>query len=192
MLRVSNGGCMAHWPERGRSTSMTIMMTKTCDRARGATLAVVMLLTLGLLALAAPAGATPPQQEEFTQRLSGPHFLSGPCGVTIEQDGMMYGRVTRYEDGREHAHLRLDLSLTSNGQTAREQPSFNVMIDPDAGTIELSGTVVNVHAAGSGSLLKEVGHQVRDLESRDLVRIAGRWDVIEGDFGRVCSHFVGE
>lgn len=149
------------------------------------------VMSVGLLGIATPAVADSGVRTLFEDELSGQHFLSGPCGMPIMQEGVLRGHVITYANGVEHVHVQVDLTLTANGRTARERPSFNVTVDPAAATVTTRGTVINVHAEGSGQLLKDVGRTVRDLGTGDIVELAGRWDVLDGDFDRVCSYFAG-
>lgn len=147
------------------------------------------LVSVGLLGGPAPAVADSGQTTHFEEEISGPHFLSGPCGMQITADGTLRGHATTYPNGLERVHVQVDLVLTGNGKTAREQATFNVTVDPEAGTVTLRGTVVNIHAQGSGQLLKDVGRIVRDLGTGEVDARAGRWEVLDDDFDTVCSYF---
>jgi hypothetical protein len=150
--------------------------------------ALTSVLVLGPAALAA---ADPPIRQEFTVELSGPHFLSGFCGFTILQEGTAHFSTTTFDDGRVIEHIDVDLELTANGNVALENPWFTVVVDPAAGTVTLTGTLVNIHALGAGLLLMEVGRIVQVLATGDPLFSAGRFMIMEGDLGKVCSFFAG-
>lgn len=154
---------------------------------------LLMLLTASMIGVATPAVAESARPEHFSTsvELSGLHFLSGTCGVPIEQEGTLNVRVTIHPDGVEQVHQQLDLVLTGNGKVAREQPSFNATVDPSAGTVTIRGTVANIHADGGVQLLKDVGRLVLDLDTGEVVERAGRWDLLDGNVDTVCDYFAG-
>lgn len=139
---------------------------------------------------AAPAVADPPARTEFTVPLSGPHFLSGFCGTQIMQDGAAHIASTDYGDGRLIEHVRVDLVLTADGNLAYEEATFTVVVDPSAGTVTQTGTLVNIHAPDAGVLVQEVGRVVLDLATSDPLSRSGRWMILEGDLEHVCSYFA--
>ena len=110
---------------------------------------IAVLASVGLM-WASPAAADPPTRTEFTVPLSGPHFLTGFCGTQIEQDGGAHIASTDYGDGRLIEHVRVDLVLTANGDIAYEEATFTVVVDPRAGTVTQTGTLVNIHAPPQG------------------------------------------
>jgi hypothetical protein len=73
---------------------------------------------------------------------------------------VLYVSLANLSDGRILERVRLDVRVTANGKVAYERPAFTVMIDPQAGTVTLEGTLVNISAAGEGILLKDVGRLV--------------------------------
>ena len=159
-----------------------------CTVTTGTLAAVV---TAGMIGVATPAVAQsgPPEHFSESMELSGQHFLSDVCGVPIVQEGTLDVHVTVHPDGVERIHQRLDLTLTGNGKVAREQPSFNVTVDPSVGTATIRGSVVNIHADDGGQLLKDVGRLVRDLNTGQVVERTGRWDILDGNVDTVCSYF---
>jgi len=114
-------------------------------------LAVVAFVSLGLLGPVAAAAADPPVREEFSVEVSGPHFLSELCGTPILQEGIPHVSSTEYSDGRVIEQIGVDLQLTANGKIAFEQPAFTALVDPDAGTVTLEGTLVNIYAPRCGT-----------------------------------------
>lgn len=122
--------------------------------------------------------------------MTGPHFLSGFCGFTIVQDGTAHVSRTAFDDGRAIEHIDVDLELTANGNVAFEHPRFTVVIDPAAGTVTLTGTLVNIKAPGAGLLLQEEGRIVQDLATGDPLFSAGRFMIMEGELGAACSFFA--
>jgi hypothetical protein len=151
---------------------------------------IAVLASVGLIS-AAPAAADPPTRTEFTVPLSGPHFLTGFCGMQIEQDGGAHIASTDYGDGRLIEHVRVDLVLTANyGNIAYEEATFTVVVDPSAGTVTQTGTLVNIHAPDAGLLVQEVGRVVLDLATLDPLSRSGRWMILEGDLEQVCSYFA--
>jgi len=146
--------------------------------------------SLWVLGPAAVAAADPPVRQEVTIPLTGPHFLSGFCGFTIVQDGTAHVSRTAFHDGRAIEHIDVDLELTANGNVAFENPRFTVVIDPAAGTVTLTGTLVNINAPGAGLLLQEEGRIVQDLATGDPLFSAGRFMIMEGELGAVCSFFA--
>lgn len=151
---------------------------------------VVALVSLEVLGPPAVAAADPPVREEFTVVLSGPHFLSGFCGTPILQEGILHVSSTQFSDGRVIEHIRGDLQLSANGRLAFERPAFSVVVDPDDGTVTATGTLVNIHAPHGGLLLKDAGRIVRDLATGDILALAGRWMILEGELDEVCSYFA--
>lgn len=137
------------------------------------------LASLWVLSPAAVAAADPPGQE-FTIDLSGSHFLSNFCGSTIAQEGTAHVRRITFYDGRVIEHIDVDLQLMANGRVAFEMPRFTVEIDPTAGTVTLTGTLVNIHAPGEGLLLQDVGRVVQDLATGEPLFSAGRIMIAEG------------
>ena len=154
-------------------------------------LLVVFLTTLGVLTVAYPAVAQPPTKSESSIDLSGPHFLSGFCGFEILHEGTLKVSSTVYPDGRVIEHIRVDAVLTANGRSANENARFTVTIEPEAGTVTLAGTPVNISAAGEGLLVHDVGRIVRDLSTGDVLSLAGQWMLLEDDTEKVCSYFAG-
>ena len=150
---------------------------------------IAVLASVGLIS-AAPAAADPPTRTEFTVPLSGPHFLTGFCGMQIEQDGGAHIASTDYGDGRLIEHVRVDLVLTANGNIAYEEATFTVVVDPSAGTVTQTGTLVNIHAPDARLLVQEVGRVVLDLATFDPLSRSGRWMILEGDLEQVCSYFA--
>lgn len=145
---------------------------------------------LGVTLAPAAAAADPPVRQESTVELSGPHFLSGFCGIVIVQEGTAHVSTTQFDDGRVIEHIEVDLELTANGKVAFEQPRFTVVVEPAAGTVTLTGTLVDIHAPGEGQLLIEVGRIVVDLASGDSFFSAGRFMIMDGELGKVCSYFA--
>jgi hypothetical protein len=96
---------------------------------------------------------------------------------------------TLFGGGRFAEHIDVDVELTANGMVAFEQPRFTVVVDPAAGTVTLTGTLVNIHAPGEGQLLIEVGRVVTDLASGDPLFSAGRFMIREEELGRICAFF---
>jgi hypothetical protein len=125
---------------------------------------------------ASPAAADPPTRTEFTVPLSGPHFLTGFCGTQIEQDGGAYIASTHYGDGRLIEHVRVDLVLTANGNIAYEGATFTVVVDPSAGTVTQTGTLINIRAPAAGLLMQEVGRVVLGLATFDPLFAVGALD----------------
>ena len=115
------------------------------------------LASLWVLSPTAVAAADSPVRQEFTIELSGSHFLSSLCGFPILQAGTAHVTRTSFDDGRVIEHIDVDLELIAHGRVAFEMPRFTVEVDPAAGTVTLTGTLVNIHAAGEGLLLQEVG-----------------------------------
>jgi hypothetical protein len=142
------------------------------------------LASLWVLSPAAVAVAHPSIEQEFTVELSGTHFLSSFCGFTIVQEGTAHVMRTTFEDGRVIEHVDVDLELMANGRVAFEMPRFNVQIDPAAGTVTLTGTLVNIHAPGEGLLLQEVGRVVQGLATGDPLFSAGRFMIMGGSSAR--------
>lgn len=124
-----------------------------------------------------------------TQEVSGPHFLSNVCGTEIQQAGTISTTVHDLGGGHLVFDIRVDIVLSADGRLALERPAFTAEIDPDAGTVTLEGTLVNISASAEGILLKDVGRVVRDLSTNDILAIVGRWMVLDGDFARVCAYF---
>jgi hypothetical protein len=147
-------------------------------------------LTIGLLSPMTIAAADPPTREVVTLELSGPHFLSDFCGTPIRQEGILHAAVTEFGDGRVQQHIRVDVQLSANGKVAFERPAFTSVVDFEAQTVTNTGTLVNIHAPGEGLLLKEVGRVVRDLTTADILDIAGRWMILDGELDEVCSYFI--
>jgi hypothetical protein len=154
---------------------------------RSATVAAV--ASLAVMVVPAMAAADPPVRQEITLELTGPHFLSGICGITISQEGTAQVSTTLFDDGRVTEHIEVDLELTANGMVAFEQPRFTVVVEPAAATVTLTGTLVNIHAPAEGQLLVEVGRVVTDMISGDPLFSAGRFMIREGEVGRVCAFF---
>lgn len=148
------------------------------------------LTSVLVLGPAAVAAADPPVRQEFTVELSGPHFLSGFCGFTILQEGAAHFSRTTFDDGRVIENVDVDLELTANGNVALEEPRFTAVVDPAGGTVTLTGTLVNIHAPGAGLILVEVGRIVQDLATGDPLFSAGRFMIMEGELGKVCSFFL--
>jgi hypothetical protein len=96
----------------------------------------------------AMAAADAPARQEITLELTGPHFLSGFCGISISQRGTAHVSRTLFDDGRIIEHIEVDLELTANGVVAFEQPRFTVTTDPAAATVTLTGTLVNIRYGG--------------------------------------------
>ena len=88
-------------------------------------LAVACLTTLGVLGPAAAAAAAPPVRETLSVELSGPHFLSGFCGMPIFQDGTLHVSSTEFDNGRVIEHIRVDLELTAGGKVVFERPGVH-------------------------------------------------------------------
>jgi hypothetical protein len=110
--------------------------------------AVAAVATLAVMVTPAMAAAGPPDRQQITLDLTGPHFLSGFCGVTISQQGTAHVSRTLFDDGRIIEHIEVDLELTANGVVAFEQPRFTVTTDPAAATVTLTGTLVNIRYGG--------------------------------------------
>lgn len=149
--------------------------------------ALASLLVLGPVEAAAD---DPPIRQEFTIELSGPHFLSSSCGSTILQEGVAHVSRTTFDDGRVVEHIDVDLELTANDKVAFEQPWFTVVVDPTAGVVTLTGTLVNIHAPGDGLLLQEVGRVAQDLATGDPLFSAGRFMIMDRELAKVCSFFA--
>jgi hypothetical protein len=182
---IRHQGEVATVPDRGRK--------RPSGDGRGLVLrgvAVAAAASLAVMVTPAIAAADPPDRQEITLELTGPHFLSGFCGVTISQQGTAHVSRTLFDDGRIIEHIEVDLELTANGMVAFEQPRFTVMVEPSAATVTLTGTLVNIHAPGEGQLVSEVGRVVTDLLSGDPLFSAGRFMIMEGDLGTVCASFV--
>jgi hypothetical protein len=148
------------------------------------------LASLWALGPTAVAAADSPVREGVTIELSGPHFLSGFCGFTISQEGTAHVARTTFDDARVMEQIDLDLELAANGMVAFEHPRFTVMVDPAAGTVTLTGTLVNIEAPGAGLLLQEVGRVVQELATGDPLFSAGRFMIMEGKLGTVCAFFA--
>lgn len=131
------------------------------------------LASLWVLSPVALATADPPVHEEFTIDLSGSHFLSDLCGSTIVQEGTTHVRRTTFDDGRVIEQIDVDLELMANGRVAVEMPQFTVEIDPTTATVTLTGTLMNIRAAGEGLLLQDVGRVVQDLLTGEPLFSAG-------------------
>lgn len=145
---------------------------------------------VGLVGLALPAAAQPPARTEGSVSLMGPHFLSGFCGMEILHTGTLHAATTTFSDGRSITQIRVDATLTANGKEAYENANFTVTIDPAAGTVTLTGAAVNIHAPGEGNLVHDVGRVVRQLPTGDIVSVAGRWMVLEGQTEKICAYFA--
>ena len=124
-----------------------------------------------------------------TEEVTGAHFLSGVCGIEIQQAGTIYKTVHDVGDGHLVFDIRADIVLSAHGWLAFERPAFTAQIDPHAGTVCLEGTLVNISAPVEGILLKDVGRVVRELSTNDILAIVGRWMVVDGDFARLCAYF---
>jgi len=148
---------------------------------------VAAVASLAVMVAPAVAAADPPVLEETSVELTGPHFLSGFCGITIWQEGTAHVSTTLFGDGRIMEHIDVDLELTANGMVAFEQPRFTVVVEPAAATVTLTGTLVNIHAPAEGQLLSEVGRLV--MVSGDPLFSAGRFMIREGELGKVCAFF---
>lgn len=148
------------------------------------------LVSLWVLSPAALAAADPPERQEFVVEFSGSHFLSNFCEFIILQEGTAHIDRTAFDDGRLIEHIDLDLALTANGKVAFEHAQFNVMVDPAGGTATLTGTFVNINAPGAGQLLQEVGRIVQDQATGDPLFSAGRFMIMEGELGELCSFFA--
>jgi hypothetical protein len=122
--------------------------------------------------------------------VSGLHFLSGVCGAPISQSGYIYTTTVAIDQDRFLQHIRVDVELSANGKVAYERPAFTALIDLQAQTVTLEGTLVNVSAPGAGVLLKDVGRIVRDLTTNDILSLVGRWMILDGEFQKVCDYFV--
>jgi len=94
-----------------------------------------------------------------TEEVTGAHFLSGVCGIEIQQAGTIYTTVHDVGDGHLVFDIRADIVLSSHGWLAFERPAFTAQIDPGAGTVSLEGTLVNISAPVEGILLKDVGRE---------------------------------
>jgi hypothetical protein len=151
---------------------------------------VAAVASLAVLVAPTVAAAEPPVLEETTVELTGPHFLSGFCGITISQEGTSHVSTTLFGDGRILAHIDVDLELTANDMVAFEHPRFTVVVEPAAGTVTLSGTLVNIFAPGEGQLLVDVGRVVTDMSSGDPLFSAGRFMIMDGELDKVCSFFA--
>jgi hypothetical protein len=151
---------------------------------------VAMMASLAVVVAPTAASADLPVRQETTAVLTGSHFLSGFCGITISQEGTAHVSRTLFDDGRIIEHIDVDLELTANGVVALEQPRFTVVVEPAAGSVTLTGTLVNIHAPGEGQLLSEVGRVVTDMASGDPLFSAGRFMIMDGEFGEVCSFFA--
>jgi hypothetical protein len=150
---------------------------------------IAVLASVGLMS-ATPAAADPPTRTDFMVPLSGPHFLSGFCGIQIMQDGSAHIASTDYGDGRLIEHIQVDLVLTANGNIAYEEATFTVVVDPSAGTVTQTGTLVNIHAPDAGLLVQEMGRVVLELATFDPLSRSGRWMILEGELEQVCSYFA--
>lgn len=159
-------------------------------RMGGRLVRLAALASLWALGPAAVAAADSPVREGVTIELSGPHFLSGFCGFTISQEGTAHVARTTFDDGRVMEQIDLDLELAANGMVAFEHPRFTVVVDPAAGTVTLTGTLVNIEAPGAGLLLQEVGRVVQELATGDPLFSAGRFMIMEGELGTVCAFFA--
>jgi hypothetical protein len=151
---------------------------------------VAAVASLTAMVTPAAAAADAPVQQEATLELSGPHFLSGFCGITILQEGKAQISSTLFAEGYSIEHIQVDLELIANGKVAFEQPRFTVVVDPAAGTVTLTGTLVNIHAPAEGQLLEDVGRVVSDLDSGDPLFSAGRFMILDGQLEKVCSFFA--
>lgn len=160
-------------------------------RRRAALSALIVLVVLGVFGPASPALADAPTRVEYSVPQAGLHFLTGFCGVEIEQEGAVHIGSTEYADGTVIDHVHVDLVLSANGMIAYEQPRFTVVFDPESRTVTVSGTVVNIHAPGAGVLLQEVGRVVQDANTGDFLFAAGRFMIRDGETDRVCSYFGG-
>jgi hypothetical protein len=160
----------------------------SAGRARRTVVAILATATIGVLGWPhVAADASMPLWT--TEEVSGLHFLSNVCGTEIEQAGTISTTVHDLGDGHVVFDIRVDIVLSADGRLAFERPAFTAEIDPDAGTVTLEGTLVNISAPAEGILLKDVGRVVRELSTNDILTIVGRWMVLDGDFARVCAYF---
>jgi hypothetical protein len=178
-------------PSNGSSFSYHCLRIQIEEKTMKKRLLVACLVTIGVLTVAFPAFAQPPTKSQFSIDLSGPHFLSGFCGFEILHEGTLEVSSTDYPDGRVIEHIRVDAVLTANGRSASENARFTVTIDPDTGTVTLTGTTANISAVGAGLLVHDVGRIVRDLGTEDVLSLAGEWMILNNDTEKVCSHFDG-
>ncbi|HEX6301410.1 MAG TPA: hypothetical protein VF148_13160 [Acidimicrobiia bacterium] len=148
------------------------------------------LAALVVIAIQTPVSAGPPTRTEASINLTGPHFLSGICGFEILHTGTLHETATTFSDGRTIVHIQVDATLSANRKEAYENANFTVVIDPDTGTLAITGTVVNIHASGEGILVQDLGRIVRDLPTGDMISLAGRWMLPEGDTEEVCAYFA--
>jgi len=152
-------------------------------------LSVLIIASVGLAGPSALAVGTP-APERSSQEVSGLHFLSDVCGTPILQDGMVYVTARMLADGRVTQQVRVDIVLSVSSRVAFERPAFTAVIDPQAQTVTLEGTLVNISAPGVGILLKDVGPIVRDLSTSDILTLVGRWMALQGAFDEVCRYFT--
>lgn len=52
------------------------------------------------------------------------------------------------------------------------------------------GECDQVHASGEGLLVQDLGRIVRDLTTGDIISLASRWMLLEGDTTAVCAYFT--
>jgi hypothetical protein len=103
---------------------------------------------------------------------------------------MVYVTARMLADGRVTQQVRVDIVLSVSSRVAFERPAFTAVIDPQAQTVTLEGTLVNISAPGVGILLKDVGPIVRDLSTSDILTLVGRWMALQGAFDEVCRYFT--
>jgi hypothetical protein len=96
---------------------------------------------------------------------------------------------TVYPDGREVVHVRVDLTLTANGPAATENARVSGIIDPNTGTVTLTGTAVNISVPSEGPLVQDAG-VVRNPSTGDLLFSAGHLMLLEDDTVRVGFYFT--
>lgn len=144
-------------------------MTVGLGRRRRFALLVTTLATA--IAVAAPAGAAPPQRNDltFTDTVA--------CGDGITYTVQLQGRETvmEFEDGvRIHQNWHGSV-VASTGTTLRVHHASMVVLDFAAGTFTITGLGFGTWVEGSSIRQLDRGRLVLDLASGELIFAAGEW-----------------
>jgi hypothetical protein len=154
---------------------------------------VTALVAVGLTA--SPAAAKPPPLHEVFFDDPGFALPDIDCGTFTIRETSFDDRIdviTYFDDAgdpvRVHLHVSFQGTLTnlSTGETLRDRASFSQDFDLAEGTLTITGVSFHYTVPHEGLEVADQGRLVLDLETGEVLFLAGSSDVFDEGLAAIC------
>ena len=150
------------------------------------------IVTAGLMV--SPASAAPPAvvvEEEFENTFFLPAGQE-PCGVDTVVHEVGSAKITEFYDNdgdtiRSRRKAMGTTTITTEFGQIVDRWSETAVLDPETGTLTVTGNPFNVHAGAGGVLVNDSGRIVIDLSTGETLVVNGPHQWWFGDFDDACA-----